>query len=313
MFALAAAWFIRRERLPSRWGDIASLLVGLLVLVFWPAELNVVAMIGLPLAAGGLVALAQLTANQIRAQPGSAERREATNTLLLASSLFVFLIFTGAMLPQVALLGASTTHDRALALLDMQVFGALPATWASNFISNNPIPGAAIELAYNGIAVLLGISLLTPRFRYAFVLSALLGYCCYLLVPAVGPRYAIVSWPLLPDLAAIPLTVPVNYPRNCMPSLHLTWALLMVLNSRQVARPVWRWLIAINLPLTILGTLGLGEHYGVDLLAALPFSVVIWWISGYLNRGIHGHAPYTRYTFLESISCRAPTPSSSRS
>jgi len=31
---------------------------------------------------------------------------------------------------------------------------------------------------------------------------------------------------------------------------------------------------------TVLSTLGLGEHYVVDLLAAVPFTLLILWLSG---------------------------------
>ena len=50
--------------------------------------------------------------------------------------------------------------------------------------------------------------------------------------------------------------------------MHLGWALLVALNAK---RPVWRsvaWAFTI---LTAVATVGLGEHYYVDLIATVPF------------------------------------------
>jgi hypothetical protein len=63
-------------------------------------------------------------------------------------------------------------------------------------------------------------------------------------------------------------------PRNAMPSLHLACALLVWWNSR-----TWRlWgraLAGLFLALTALATMGLGEHYFIDLVVALPFTVAM--------------------------------------
>ncbi len=56
--------------------------------------------------------------------------------------------------------------------------------------------------------------------------------------------------------------------RDCMPSLHLAWALLLWIYSG-------RWLripMLIFAVLTAAATVGLGEHYAIDLVAALPFT-----------------------------------------
>jgi PAP2 superfamily len=79
-----------------------------------------------------------------------------------------------------------------------------------------------------------------------FMAAGLLGYFLYLTFPAAGPVYLVGSafpgFPLsLSDLRALPLrTIPISVaiPRNAMPSLHLTWALLIWFNSKPLR--VWQ-------------------------------------------------------------------------
>ncbi len=70
--------------------------------------------------------------------------------------------------------------------------------------------------------------------------------------PAVGPAWVGV----------------VNAPRNAMPSLHMTWALLALWYSPRRLL----WASAVSVRLTALATVGLGEHYLIDLAAAVPFT-----------------------------------------
>jgi hypothetical protein len=80
--------------------------------------------------------------------------------------------------------------------------------------------------------------------------------------------------------AAFPGTQPAmvavtpKYPRNAMPSLHMTWALLVLWISRDLGRG--HWLAAIFAFFTAVATLSIGEHYLVDLVVAFPFALAIW-------------------------------------
>jgi len=90
----------------------------------------------------------------------------------------------------------------------------------------------------------------------ALCFAALLAVPCYVLVPAVGPAH---------------IGQPLAY-RNCMPSLHVTWAALLWLN----ARPVWLRRAAFGFMLIIaFTTLATGEHYVLDLVAAVPFTWIV--------------------------------------
>jgi hypothetical protein len=107
----------------------------------------------------------------------------------------------------------------------------------------------------------------------AFLTSGVVGATLYHLVPALGPRY-VFSFPFAPpDPSTLPLEPLLSPPgfRNCVPSLHTTWALLLYWHARehrmglQVFALVW-------LLLTLTATLGLGEHYALDLIIAVPFA-----------------------------------------
>lgn len=112
----------------------------------------------------------------------------------------------------------------------------------------------------------------------ACLVAAVIGYGLYFLMPAIGPRpyfgdeFAEAMW----RLAALPTEPVVNttHPRNAIPSLHVTWALLIYL----AARPQGGWVhlggIAFAIG-TALATLGLGEHYFVDLVVAVPLVLLV--------------------------------------
>ena len=71
-----------------------------------------------------------------------------------------------------------------------------------------------------------------------------------------------------------------------MPSLHFSWALLQWWHTRSLARWIqcsaFVWLI-----ITVLATLGLGLHYLIDLIVAVPFSVAVRGIASLLGNEHH--------------------------
>lgn len=110
-----------------------------------------------------------------------------------------------------------------------------------------------------------------------FLSLMLVGFTLYGIYPAVGPKHAFGELyprnpPALAQIAIRPMTVP-DAPRNCMPSLHLAGALAIWWNSR--LWPRWgRLLAGLFLWTTIFSTLALGEHYLVDLVVAVPFTLI---------------------------------------
>lgn len=114
----------------------------------------------------------------------------------------------------------------------------------------------------------------------AFLATGPLGVFFYNVLPACGPVHLFGgAFPMHPLATADAMRlniVPVlmTGARNAIPSLHMTWVLLVWWNSRGLARWV-RAIAALFVALTVLATLGTGEHYLIDLVVAFPFSLMV--------------------------------------
>ncbi|MBB5912783.1 hypothetical protein BJY24_001650 [Nocardia transvalensis] len=120
-----------------------------------------------------------------------------------------------------------------------------------------------------------------------FLTIGLIGPIFYVLFPVVGPVLAFGPdghgmeladvWPnIVPPLPASIESMPFDdiTPRNCMPSLHTAWALSLFIHSRR--GPRWlRWGGAFWLFCTLTATLGLGAHYGIDLIVGATLCLTI--------------------------------------
>jgi hypothetical protein len=114
-----------------------------------------------------------------------------------------------------------------------------------------------------------------------FFTASFLGYLFYNLFPAAGPVYVFASFPTVPltfaqmsHLAVESIPLNPNVMRNALPSLHMTWALLIWWNMKVLSR-VGYWIAFAYVLFTVCGTLGTGEHYAVDLVVAFPFALMI--------------------------------------
>src|SRR5580698_4350108 len=114
----------------------------------------------------------------------------------------------------------------------------------------------------------------------AFLVTGPVGVLFYNMLPAIGPRALFgTSYPFHPAAIADLMhmtVVPIlrSGVRNAMPSLHTAWVLLVWWNSKGLAR----WIRAIAMLfviLTIMATLGTGEHYFIDLVVAFPFALMV--------------------------------------
>jgi hypothetical protein len=115
-------------------------------------------------------------------------------------------------------------------------------------------------------------------FRFYLWIGAA-GFAAYLLFPAVSSMFLFPErFPHHPPPLAevgIVQTPSSDAPRNCMPSLHTTWARAILWAALRHGRAV-RWAMGGFSFLVILYTLCSAQHYAVDLVAALPFSVVVY-------------------------------------
>lgn len=147
-----------------------------------------------------------------------------------------------------------------LALLCELVYGALPVAAAIVWAR---LPGPSrIRFAVSGMA------------------AGLVGFGLYRVLPAAGPRYAFSgNFPFSePHFSAAQLhrIILPDVRLNAMPSLHIMWTVLILWYGWALG-PISRGALLLFLGFTTLATLGLGEHYAVDLIAALPCAVIVHW------------------------------------
>lgn len=185
-----------------------------------------------------------------------------------------------------------TTFDGALYALDAalripfsrlagEFFDAAPAIRILSFISYAALPGSIVAgLAYEeynyrrNVERGVGVNVLL-----AYAVSGSLAAAFYIMCPGTGPYHAFPNaFPShLPDPASVPLALapfaPLS-PRNAMPSLHAAWAVLLARSTAgsRLALRIVAWSLAL---FTILATIGSGEHYVIDLVAAAPFLVAL--------------------------------------
>jgi PAP2 superfamily protein len=111
--------------------------------------------------------------------------------------------------------------------------------------------------------------------------ASFLGYLFYSFFPAAGPAYVFGgSFPSSPlpyafgkRLLIEPIPLAGTIMRNALPSLHMTWALLIWWNMKRISR-VFYWAAFVYVLFTVCGTLGTGEHYAIDLVVAFPFALM---------------------------------------
>jgi PAP2 superfamily len=179
--------------------------------------------------------------------------------LAIAVGMSVFCIASGLALGWVNSV-TPVTYDAQLARLDFGIAPAVRAWAAARAWVMDPI-----NLCYDALPLALMIILVMTggqakrRMLASMAIAGVLVIPCYLLLPAVGPIH--VGDP--------------NAPRNCMPSMHLTWALFMWINARGIAK----WAAGAFVAITALATLATGEHYIPDLIAALPWSLAVTWLA----------------------------------
>ncbi len=142
-----------------------------------------------------------------------------------------------------------------------------------------------ITVVYAGRLVRFGTRRAFPA-MLAFLIAGPIGILFYNIFPACGPRHLV---PQLFPFHPIPISqmrrlllepVKIAAPRNAIPSLHMAWTLLAWWYSRGLGW--WERSIAfLFLALTVVATMGTGEHYFIDLVVAFPFALMIQAICAY--------------------------------
>jgi hypothetical protein len=175
--------------------------------------------------------------------------KPSQGNLYLAALTPIMLSVTGALLSWVNSV-TPITYDAFLLKWD---FGIATAVRAVSVPLMKPIGLVYVALP---LFEILAVVALKDRNRKILIAAlAISGLICpflYLMFPAVGPAH-------IGDPHA---------PRNCMPSMHLTWTLLLWVYSKNA----WKWIFGAIAFLTAWATLATGEHYILDLVAAMLFT-----------------------------------------
>jgi len=164
-----------------------------------------------------------------------------------------------------------------------QAFARWPLLYTSSLIA---YVGLALPIALVYAGQLVRVKQRAFPAMLAFLITGPVGILFYNLFPACGPHYLLGArfpfHPLPVDLARRLILEPVALlgPRNAMPSLHMAWTILAWQYSRGLSR--WeRAIVFAFLALTVLATLGTGEHWFADLIVAFPFALLIQAICDY--------------------------------
>ncbi len=226
---------------------------------------------------------------------GGLERRKTYAMLAPAASL-VFFVLSAQRALNLANLLYPKTFDLYLFVFDGSL-GFQPSFVMGRAMAASSALRIAALLAYTSLPFVMALiyALRLPKgiekpswdIITLFLLAGLGGWALYNVVPATGPAYVFRTdfpWRALPysmlhRLALDQIPVAADIPRNAIPSLHMAWVVLLFWNIKGRSRAL-RIFMTVYMALTAVATLGLGEHYLVDLVAAIPFALfvqaVVW-------------------------------------
>lgn len=131
----------------------------------------------------------------------------------------------------------------------------------------NAHPGCNLicNIAYTALPVAIALGIATspaPRAAARSMLQAgVIGVIAYYFFPAEGPRAHMLHQ--------------VGAAHNCIPSLHLSWAAIAAASSgKHIRYYLWPFVAA-----TAVVTITTGEHYFLDLFAAVPLVLLCLWMN----------------------------------
>lgn len=199
--------------------------------------------------------------------------RDKFRDACVATGLFVFCIAPLAPAGLLSLLEGARNYDWALYRADM-VLGLDSTTFAA-WCYNTPWARELLDTIYLALPLAMALAWLLsgrPDLMVRVTLwSALAAFLIYAIIPAAGPSHVFVGYPRAePELSRYVL--PPMTPRNAIPSMHLGWSLLILANARGQWLRAALFLFAV---LTGFAAVGGGEHYFIDLIAAVPFCAIV--------------------------------------
>jgi PAP2 superfamily protein len=220
-----------------------------------------------------------------------ASERRKTYAVLAPAAALVFFVLSAQRALNLANLLSPKVFDLYLYVFDGS-FGFEPSFLAGKAMAGSSVLRIAAGLTYTSLPFVMALvyALRLPEGTERpswdvitlFMLAGLGGWALYNVVPATGPKYVFLTdfpWRSLPYRSMHKLLleqIPVNsdIPRNAIPSLHMAWVVLLCWNAKGLSRAL-RIFLAAYLVLTVVSTLGTGEHYFVDLVAGVPFALFV--------------------------------------
>jgi len=180
-------------------------------------------------------------------------------------------IFSAAMTIPMEMLTRLTAHPIDAALYRADVFLGLDPLPLARLILSMPAVYAVLTFAYLRLPIFLALAYgIEGNIRLVKVaaVAPMVAFLFYGLFPAVGPAHIFSNYPQSPpDWMAN-----LYSPRDCFPSMHLGWALIIAFNVRARWLRFSAWIYA---GIMAVATVGLGEHYYIDLIASVPFCAAI--------------------------------------
>ena len=233
----------------------------------------------------GLGSMLALGWKACKSTPDLSELLLATFCPLLIIVTNFGLVVTGQVQPLI--------YDRYLYRIDELMFGFQPSFVVGQWFISFPLLREICAVVYGALPlaeVVTFVMFLRSKKEMpfnpilAFCIAGTVGFVLYQVCPAAGPLpcFGSAVFPQNPpqNLAIQAVTADSSILRNAMPSLHTTWVLLILWS-------VWRYSKMVRLSafafvvFTLLATLGLGEHYAIDLVAGVPTAMLTVWCTNF--------------------------------
>lgn len=262
-------------------GGVTALLVSLGVMQPW---MDPVGFLDYGMQTMGVATAARMAFQMWR---GTAQQRAWVARITAAFFIIWLMSLNG---PSILVLSSTlhpATHDLEIYKLDA-AFGLVPSVYVGQWLNTVPdIFFSLCNLAYSGLPIALvalcGLQLngrhpASIRMMDVMLIGGFSAAIAYHLYPIAGPAFVFGDqFPMhmpAPDAVPVSKVVIDPAPRNGMPSMHFGWALAAAYLASAHSLFV-RVVYALIGMLVAIATLGLGQHYLVDLLVALPFLLMV--------------------------------------
>jgi hypothetical protein len=286
--ALAGAFLIHMWTRPRRIEWASVLLIGAALSSFYAYVHHGFGhyLASAPSACAAFLGVASLAVLSLRSFVGEPARRRSYRDTLLVASVFPYFSF-----PLAICLNLTTAfHPKVYDLL-LYAFDESLGIRASYFIGQVMSASAPLKifgiLVYQSMPLAICSLVALERSRPTrfpagilklFIVTGLAGAILYNFFPAAGPIFMFgnrfpASLPAVADLAIQPVAL-ASAARNALPSVHFACALLIWWNVARLSVR-WRIVAGVFLGMTILATIGFGEHYLIDLVVAVPFALAM--------------------------------------